>query len=263
MNAISRFSQTLLFLCLLVIPFHLSAQEWNAADTVFGVNEMKRVRQELFQSHGNQINYLAIAERLEFLSGEGDEAALAEIQGWIGTDADRFWIKSDTEYSFTENSFEEFELQSLYSKPISPFFDLQAGVRFDTYPGPDQVFGVVALQGLAQYWFEVDLSYFLSEHGKSSFRGEFEYDLLLTQQLILQPRAELNFAIEDDPERGVGSGLSTTEFGIRLRYEIEREISPYIGISWIQEAGNSADFSRIQGDEINIVAFVGGIRLWF
>lgn len=247
--------------CCLINPSVVYAEEY-AAEEYFNPKIMEKARQQLWAGSGGQINYLLIAERLEYQTGEGNGSLTSETQGWVGTDYDRLWLKGESDYLLSENQFEELEIQALYSKALSAFFDLQAGVRQDLKPHPNETFGVLGIQGLAPYWFETDLAYFLSEDGHSSFRVELEHDLLLTQRLILQPRAELNFSVQDDQERGVGSGLSNTELELRLRYEIKREFAPYIGVSWLQSAGNSADFARMANEEINIVSFVAGIRVW-
>jgi copper resistance protein B len=249
------------FTLYLINPFVVYAQEY-AADAFFDPMVMEKARQKLWANNGGQINYLLIAERLEYQTGEGDGALTSEMQGWVGTDYDRLWVKGESDYLLSEDQFEELELQALYSKPLSAFFDLQVGVRQDFKPRPNETLGVLGIQGLAPYWFEIDLAYFLGEDGHSSFRMELEHDLLLTQRLILQPRAELNFAVQNNQERGVGSGLSNTELELRLRYEIKREFAPYIGVSWAQSTGNSADFARMANEEINIVSFVAGIRVW-
>ena len=109
----------------------------------------------------------------------------------------------------------------------------------------------------------MDGAAFLSEDGELSARFEAEYELLLTQRLILQPRAELNFAVQDVEEIDIGSGLSTAEAGLRLRYEIEREFAPYVGVAWSRKIGETADFARNKGGNVQSVSFVAGLRLWF
>jgi len=176
------------------------------------------------------------ADRLEYL--EQAESWLWDMQGWYGSDEHKFWWKTEGEMS--DGNAEEAELQLLYSKPVSAFWDLQFGIRHDFEPGPSESHVVAGLQGLAPQWFEVDLAVFVSENGDFSARVEAEYDLRLTQRLILQPRAEFD------------TGPESVELGLRLRYEIRREIAPYIGISWQDRAGQD-DFS----------SFLVGARLWF
>ena len=146
---------------------------------------------------------------------------------------------------------------------ISPFFGAQAGIRYDTNPGADRAFAVLGIQGLAPYWFESDTAFFVSEDGDVSFRGEFEYELLLTQRLVLQPRLEFSASANDVPEYGLGQGINNTEMGLRLRYEIKREFAPYIGVRWEQLYGETKDIARRAGENTSNTSFVVGIRAWY
>lgn len=203
------------------------------------------------------------AERLEYKTNEGSDLLVWDLQGWIGGDFDKLWLKSEGEYLSEEGAFEAAELQALYSRAISPFFDFQVGVRHDFEPRPTRTFGVIGVQGLAPYWFEIDAAAFISDDGDVSARLEAEYHLLITQRFVMQPRAELNFAVQDVAELGIGSGLSSAEIGLRMRYEIKREIAPYVGVSWERLVGATADLGREEGENISSASFVVGIRLWY
>ncbi len=212
----------------------------------------------------NDIFSLVLANRFEYQSNEGDDLLLWDVQGWVGGDYNKFWVKSEGEYLFEGGEFDEAEVQALYSRAIARYWDVQAGVRQDIKPdNPSRTFGVVGVQGLAPYWFELDAALFVSDDGDVEARIEGEYDLLVTQRLILQPRAELNFAFQDVEALGVGSGLSTAEAGVRLRYEIKRELAPYIGVAWRRSVGNTGDFARAGGENVGGVSFVVGLRSWF
>lgn len=238
-------------------------RDWSMADKYWGAEEMAEARAALLKEHGGMSTYFVQADRFEYRTGEGDPHLLWDAQGWYGNDKNKLWIKTEGEYAFESDEFEDAEAQALWSRAISRYFDLQAGVRHDFAPGDDRTFGVLGVQGLAPYWFEVDAAAFISDDGDVSARVEVEYELLLTQRLILQPRAELNFAIQGVPENGVGSGLSSAEMGLRLRYEIKREFAPYVGVSWERAVGETADFARADGEDPSRVSFVAGLRLWF
>jgi copper resistance protein B len=205
---------------------------------------------------------MILGDRLEVAAGEDSDLALWDFQGWHGTDERRLWIKSEGEYSFDEDEFEAAELQVLYSRPVSPYFDLQGGVRHDFEPGSGRSFATLGLQGLAPYWFEVDAAIFLSEDGDASARIEVEYDILFTQRLIAQLRSEVEVESRNVPELGLGSGLSSAEFGVRLRYEIRREIAPYVGVSWDRAYGGTAEAIRATGNHPRNKRFVVGLRFW-
>lgn len=196
------------------------------------------------------------------LNDEGHHAYAWEAQGWIGTDYDKLFLKSEGEQPL-DAPLEKAEVQLLYSRLISDFFDVQAGVRYDLEPDPERTYAVLGLQGLAPQFFEVDTALFLSEKGDVSARFEAEYDLLITQRLVLQPLAELNVAVQEVDELGLGSGPTGIEFGLRLRYEITREFAPYIGMHYERDLFDTADFTRDEGGEVDAVSFVAGVRLWF
>ncbi len=245
------------FILLLVA---LAALPARADDTAHKMGEM---RKHLQKHHGGQTFYYVEGERLEIQTGEGDPIFLWDVQGWFGGDKNRLWLKSEGEYSFDADAFEGAEIQALWSRAISRYFDFQAGVRHDFAPGADRTFAVAGVQGLLPYLFEIDAAVFVSGDGDVEARVETEYELLITQRLVLQPRAELSFAAQDIPAYGVGAGLSHAELGARLRYEITRQFAPYVGVSWERAVGNAADFARADGEDPSSVSFIAGVRTWF
>lgn len=208
----------------------------------------------------------ALIDRLEYRDDEGPNHLLWDAQGWYGGDYNRLWLKTEGE-SPVSDSNGEFEGQVLYGRLIAPYWDLQAGVRYDrtfgSGPDRDRAFGVLGVQGLAPYRFETDLALFVSEDGDLSASAELEYELLLTQRLILQPRVEINAAAQQVKSWGVGSGLNDLQLGLRLRYEIRREFAPYVGIEWVKKFGDSADFARADGQDNGNLALLAGLRMWF
>lgn len=234
-----------------------------AADALYGRDAMAAARRAAQAESGAQTTYFLEAERLEYRFGEGSPGLLFDGGGWWGGDRDKLRVKAEGEYDLNGHGLEEAELQALWSHAISPFFDLQAGIRRDFEPDPARSFAVISLEGLAPYWIEIDAAAFLSDDGELSARIEAEYELLLTQRLVLQPRVELDFAATSTEELGIGSGLSTAELGLRLRYEIRRAIAPYIGVSWSRAVGETADFARAAGEDPERASLVVGLRAWF
>ena len=116
---------------------------------------------------------------------------------------------------------------------------------------------------LAPLFFEVEATAYIGTNGRLAGRLEGSYDLLLTQRLILQPEVELNFYSKTDEARGIGPGLSEMEAGLRLRYEITRKLAPYVGVVYSRSFGRTADFAREDGESVDDVLFVVGIRSWF
>jgi copper resistance protein B len=162
-----------------------------------------------------------------------------------------------------DNENEGIELQLLYSKAISPFWNFQLGARRDFKPEPERNWGVIGFQGIAPYYVEIDTALFIGESGRTSLRVESEYEFMLTQRLVLIPEFELNIFGEDDQETGASSGLSNSEVGLRLAYEIRREFSPYIGVNWENKYGTTANFAEDEGGTTNDTQFVIGFSAWF
>ena len=200
-------------------------------------------------------------EYADALSTRLDSATQYDMQAWYGKDYNRLVVKLEGE--IVDNKLEESESQILWGHAFTKFWDTQLGVRFDTSEGPSREWLVFGVQGLAPYWFEVDTSLSVGAEGRTAFDLEAEYELLITQRLILQPRIVVSAFGKDDPENGIGKGLSSLSAGIRLRYEIDRQFAPYVGVEWTGQYGNTADFTKLAGQPIGQTQWVAGIRFWF
>ena len=213
--------------------------------------------------HDNEIFAVFRGDRLEYQTNEGEADLLWDVQAWVGADYNKLWFKSEGTWLMDEEKFEEAEVELLYSRNIATFWDLQVGVRHDFKPEPTRTFAALGVEGLAPYWFEVDATAYISDDGDISANLEAEYDLLLSQRLILQPRFETNIAVQEVEELNIGSGINDIELGLRLRYEIRRQFAPYIGVSWSRKLGETADLAEADGENIEVISFVAGIKLWF
>lgn len=206
-------------------------------------------------------------DQFEYRVNEGTDTFTWEIQGWLGKDYDKLWVKTEGDQQVSGDNGGEAEVQLLYSRLIAPFVYFQVGGRYDKLygdgPDPSRFFGVIGFQGLAPYRFNVEPALFISEDGDVSARLEAEYDVLLTQRLILQPRIDTEIVVQEVEEFGVGEGFNDIELDLRLRYEIQRQFAPYVGVSWTRLFGDTADFAREDGDEVSNLAFVAGVRMWF
>lgn len=181
--------------------------------------------------------------------------------GWLGGDLNRFWFR--TEGLADDGRLGEAEAHLLYGRAFARWWDLVVGVRQDFRPGPSQTWAAVGVQGLAPYWFEVEATGYLGEGEQTAARLEVEYELLLTNRLILQPLLEINVYGKRDLERGIGAGLSTGDLGLRLRYEVRRELAPYVGVTWSRRFGETRSLAAQAGDVDSGARVVAGVRLWY
>ncbi len=182
-------------------------------------------------------------------------------EGWVGTDMNKLWFKSE---GFIERGYTtDGDQEALYDRPITTYFDAQAGVRYDLDTNPGRLWGAIGIEGLAPYFFSFAPTFYFSDRGYFAGRIAGSYDLLITNRLILQPQVEINFYSKSQADRGVGSGLSEIDTGLRLRYEITRKFAPYIGFAYTGTYGETADFTRQEGGNVNDPRFIFGARIWY
>lgn len=208
-------------------------------------------------AHGDPLVWMVQADRLEYTQ---DDALAWEGHAWIGRDRGRLWLRSEGE---RVRGATEASLEALWGRPVDAWWDVLAGVRHDQGHGPARDWLALGVQGLAPYKFEVQATAYLGSGGRSMLQAEAEYDLLLTNRLILQPRVEAVLHGRDDLARDVGAGLSDTSLGLRLRYDVRREFAPYVGYSWSARHGRTADIARSAGEPVHDRGWVAGIRVWF
>ena len=244
-------------------PVAARAAPAHAADLLFDPAVMAVARKQLLAENGDVRTTAVLIDTLEASFGDGEEGYSWNAQGWTGGDINRFWWKTEGEGDFG-GQLHEAEVQVLYSRAVAPFWDVQAGVSQDFRPdGDDTTHLTLGVQGVAPYWFEVSAAAFLSTDGDLTARAEAEYDQRLTQKWILQPALELEMSASDIPELEMGSGLTSVTAGLRLRYEIRKEFAPYVGVEWSRSFGDTADYAKARGDDVEATRLVFGIKAWF
>ncbi|MFO0700567.1 MAG: copper resistance protein B [Nitrospira sp.] len=190
-----------------------------------------------------------------------------DIEGWYGGDYNRLWFKSEGQQDTAFKADYDVDFQLLYGRFIRKYYDVQIGPRVETqtFRGSNVTrgLGVIGIQGLVPYNYELEAALFIDQNGKVSGRLSLTKDLLLTQRLILQGRFETNVAVQRVEQFTTGSGLNNLEFGIRLRYEMRREFSPYVGFSLDRSFGETATLVRQEGGNPSQIRFVAGLRMWF
>ncbi len=212
-------------------------------------------------AHASEWQSKVLMERLEFWDAEPGTGLAWEGKAWVGSDINRLWLRTAGERVAGDTEAADVEL--LYGRAVSAWWDAVLGVRHDIKPGPSQDFLAVGLIGLAPYKFEVEATAYLGQGGQHGLRLGAEYETLLSSRWMLQPSLEAEFYGQSEPQRGLGEGLNSLEAGLRLRYEISRKFAPYVGWSYVRHFGESAEWRRLAGEPVRENQLVLGFRAWF
>ena len=219
----------------------------------FGPLKLRMADQKNFSS--------LLMDNLEAARAKDNSSMEYDLQAWFGRTYDRVVLKAEGEAD--AGDLEDARTELLWGHAVAVYWDTQLGVRYDSGENPDRKWLALGLQGLAPYWFEVDVTAYIGENRRSALRLDAEYEVLLTQKLILQPKVEMNFHGKADAERGLGNGLSDANVALRLRYEIRREFAPYVGIERTARFAGTADYARAAGEAAKETRFIAGLRFWF
>jgi copper resistance protein B len=223
-----------------------------------GVDFMRGAERPVLMDH-HRFRSLRL-DHLEAADVDGKTVVPFDLEAWLGKTYDRGVLKSEGELAGGDVEHARTEL--LWAHAIAPYWDSELGVRYDSGAGPNRTWLAAGIEGLAPYRFDLELTAYVGESSRTALRFDASYDMLLTQRLVLEPRLEANFYGKDDFERGLGTGLADASLALRLRYEIRRELAPYVGVEWADEYGGTEDLTRAAGGDPSDARVVLGLRFW-
>ncbi len=206
-------------------------------------------------------NKLVLLDRFETQRADGGSLQRWDLSSWVGKSLTKLWIRTEGERLSGTTAHSELEL--LWGKSFARWWELVAGARSDFEPGPTQNWAAVGVRGTAPYRVDLEATAYFSDGGGAALRVKGHYELLVTNRLILQPLAELNWYAQRDSARGIGAGLADTEIGVRLRYEVKREVAPYLGLVVERKLGGTREIRGAAGHDPSDTRLVAGIRLRF
>ena len=202
-----------------------------------------------------------LIDQLEWGEGSGAGAFDWYAQGWYGGDYNKLWLKTEGEHS--DDTTTDARVEALWDHVVSRWWSVQTGLRHDFGDGPARNWAALGVEGLAPYFFNIEATAYVGDAGRTAARFRADYDLLFTQRLILQPEFELNAYGQDDPQRQIGAGIADFQLALRLRYQIRREIAPYLGVAWVRRTGKTAELAREAGEPTDDVWALVGVRIFF
>jgi copper resistance protein B len=201
-------------------------------------------------------------DQLELRTANGSEGLGWDAKAWYGGDIDRIVLASEGEGRFGKRA-ERMEIAAYWRHALDPWFNLQLGMRQDLRPDPQRTYALVGIEGLAPHWFDVEGQLLVSNKGDVHARGKASYTQRITQSLVVDPEAELDFAFQDVPALNVGAGFERLELGARLRYERNRSLASYFGVNWEHKLGGTAGRASSAGEGVSGVSAVLGMRAMF
>lgn len=199
--------------------------------------------------------------RVDQLEWNQDDALGWNLRADVGHSFDKLWLRSEGGKPRHGDTHGNAEL--LWSHATGPWWDRVIGLRSDFGDEPSRQWLALGVIGLAPYKFEVEATGYVGEAGRLAARIEGEYEILLTNRWILQPKLEANLYSKDDIGNGIGKGLSEAEFGLRLRHEFSPQFAPYLGYAWSRKFGRTADLAESAGEPAMEQGWVAGLRFWF
>jgi copper resistance protein B len=201
-----------------------------------------------------------LVDQLEWRDGDGTNGPAWDAQAWYGTDYNKLWFK--TEGLRLDGTTQDARAELLWDRIFSRWWSTQVGARHDLGDGPSRDWLALGVEGLAPYFFEIEATAYVGDAGRTAARFRTKYELLFTQRVILQAELEVNAYGKDDPERQIGAGFSDLQLGVRLRYEVHRQLAPYLGVAWVRRLGKTADLVRASGEDPSVLQVLAGIRFW-
>ena len=217
------------------------------------------------KEHGGQVYQQTIFESKWLRNEDGEGILKSELETRIGTDENKVFIKIHADQAESQQA--EYDAKLLYSRMLSDFWDVQAGLRYlnnqNREVDQEQVGAVVGIHGLTPYFFETDAYLFIGQDQQVSFSLETERDVLLTQKLILKPYLDLNVIFSDDSNYAKKSGLSTAQLGLETRYEINKKLMPFVDVAYGYNKGSEETAWQQHSSSKNEWLYGAGIRFKF
>jgi copper resistance protein B len=216
-----------------------------------------------------KLYYFPLFDLFEYrYNSSGPDMFVWDFVGWFGGDYNRLWVKTAGRQTLSQGFRGEGDLQLLYGRLISPFWDFQIGARARQNFGAGfrnntRTYAVIGFQGISPGTFDLEPALYISDRGEVSAELTASVDVYLTQRFILQPRFQGELAIQGDPRFSTGRGGTEIDLGVRLRYAVSREVQPYIGVSWLRSFGANARIAREDGETYDRIGLVAGLQLFW
>ena len=196
-------------------------------------------------------------DQLEWQTGRGRGVNL-DSRRWIGRDRDRLWFRARARRGQPRRRGASARaLRTAVLTMVGRGRRRSAGLR----PGPAQTWAAFGVRAWRRFG-STSRPPLRRGLGSDPRAFEVEYELLLTNRLVLQPLVEAEFVRQVGPRARCRRRPDTTDAGFRVRYECRREFAPYVGVTWSRKWGRPPTSPR-PPVKTGGARFVTGLRLWF
>lgn len=189
---------------------------------------------------------MLLVDRLEASREDGAALGSWDARVWIGTDHSRWQLRSEGHGAAAGRPVDA-TWEATWLRPVSPWMQMALGVVRDGSGAAGRSGVSAGVQGVLPWRVNLQTALWVVEGGHAALRLELEQDWLLTQRWIVQPRIESRLWTD---------GQRSADVGLRVRYEIRRELAPYVGITRIM--GREAGQDRPADTQI-----LAGLKFWF
>ena len=229
------------------------------------VNSNDAASAEHIKEHGGQMYQQTTLESRWLRNNDGEGVLKSELETRTGTDENKIFIKVHADDAESEQA--EYDVKMLYSRNVTDFWDVQAGLRYrndqNREVDQDQVDAVIGVHGLAPYFFETNAYLYVGQDNQTSLSLETERDVLLTQKLIVKPYLDLNVILSDASSYAQKTGLSSAQLGLEMRYEINKKVMPFIDVAYGYKQGHEQTDWQAESASDQEWLYGAGIRFKF
>lgn len=195
-------------------------------------------------------------EELQSTLTQDDAIYKSKLHSWIGKDQYKLGLNARIENS--ESISEYIEKELLFSSAFSVFWNWQFGFRQDRNPFAKTEWISIGLEGEAPYFIHSQLQLLTNYDGDSGLRLHVQQDWRINDSWRLTPETEFNFYSDDDIEFARQSGLSDFHLGLKLLYDKNRKLAPYLAFEYEKKWGDEIEIHKKDSSQIS-----AGLSFWF
>lgn len=194
--------------------------------------------------------------------GKDDDHLVLDSTLTVGGGEDQFLLKL-AGGSDTRTSFDDLEVQGLYSRSLSEKAALHFGVRHDMRPGSDLTHGVAGIVAELLPALEAEHYFFISQKGDLTGGAQLIWGVDIAPRLVLEPRLALGWATQSIPGEDLGHGVTDVEVSARMRQSLGENFNIYAGVVHERLVGSTRAIALQANDPSRVTRAIVGLGVNF